>query len=88
MKTSTRERLRINRKRRVKKYVQGNKEKLRLTVFRSAKHVYAQIIDDRAGKTLVAESTMSAAFREKMKSGGILFVFRRVARLARKSVGG
>ena len=70
MKTSNKERLRINRKRRIKKNVQKNKDKLRLTVFRSAKHVYAQIIDDKAGKTLVAESTMSAAFREKMKKGG------------------
>jgi len=70
MKTSNKERLRINRKRRIKKNVQKNKEKLRLTVFRSAKHVYAQIVDDKAGKTLVAESTMSPAFREKMKSGG------------------
>jgi len=58
MKTSTRERLRINRKGRVKKHVQRNKEKLRLTVFRSAKHVYAQIVDDKAGKTLVAESIL------------------------------
>ena len=70
MKTSTRERLRINRKRRVKNHVQRNKEKLRLTVFRSAKHIYAQIIDDKKGKTLLAESTMSPVFREKMKSGG------------------
>ena len=70
MKTSTRERLRINRKRRVKNHVQRNKEKLRLTVFRSSKHIYAQIIDDKEGKTLVAESTTSPAFREKMKSGG------------------
>ena len=70
MKTSNKERLRINRKRRIKKNIQKNKEKLRLTIFRSAKHVYAQIVDDKAGKTLVAESTMSPAFREKMKSGG------------------
>ena len=70
MKTTARERLRINRKKRVKKHVQRNKEKLRLTVFRSAKHIYAQIIDDKEGKTLLAESTMSPVFREKMKSGG------------------
>ena len=70
MKTSTKEQLRINRKRRVKNRVQRNKEKLRLTVFRSAKHIYAQIIDDKEGKTLLAESTMSPVFREKMKSGG------------------
>jgi large subunit ribosomal protein L18 len=70
MKTSAKERLRVNRKRRIKKSVQRNKERLRLTVFRSAKHVYAQIIDDSKGKTLVAESTMSLAFRDKMKNGG------------------
>ena len=70
MKISDRERLRINRKRRVKNQVQRNKEKLRLTVFRSAKHVYAQIIDDKAGKTLVAESTMSLCFLVLMKGGG------------------
>ena len=70
MKASARERLRINRKRRVKNQVQKNQEKLRLTVFRSTKHIYAQIIDDKEGKTLLAESTMSPVFREKMKSGG------------------
>ena len=70
MKTSTREQFRINRKRRVKNNVQRNKEKLRLTVFRSAKHIYAQIVDDKEGKTLLAESTTSAAFRKKMKNGG------------------
>ena len=70
MKTANKERLRINRKRRIKKNVQKTKDKLRLTVFRSAKHVYAQIVYDKAGKSLVAESTMSPAFREKMKSGG------------------
>ena len=70
MKTSNKELLRINRKRRIKKNVQKTKDKLRLTVFRSAKHVYAQIIDDKAGKTLVAESSMSAAFRKEMKNGG------------------
>jgi len=45
-------------------------ERLRLSVFRSAKHIYAQIVDDRAGKTLVAESTVSPAFKGKMKYGG------------------
>ena len=70
MKTAARERLRINRKRRLKNRIQRSKEKLRLSVFRSAKHIYAQIIDDKEGKTLLAESTLSPAFREKMKNGG------------------
>ena len=69
MKASARERPRISRKRRVKNQVQKNQAKLRLTVFRSTKHIYAQIIDDKEGKTLLAESTMSPVFREKMKSG-------------------
>jgi large subunit ribosomal protein L18 len=42
----------------------------RLTVFRSNKHIYAQIIDDTAGQTLVAASTAEADFRKSGKSGG------------------
>lgn len=70
MKTAERQRLRLNRKRRVKRKVQVGQERLRLSVFRSSKHIYAQIVDDRAGKTLVAESTVTPAFKEKMKNGG------------------
>jgi large subunit ribosomal protein L18 len=70
MKTALREKLRKDRKDRVKRRVQRNKDKFRLTVFRSIKHIYAQIIDDKEGKTLVSESTMSPAFRQQMKDGG------------------
>ncbi len=70
MKTAERQRLRENRKIRVKNKVQLNSERLRLTVFKSSKHIYAQIIDDKGGKTLVAESSLSPKFKEKMKNGG------------------
>jgi large subunit ribosomal protein L18 len=70
MKTAERQRLRENRKRRVKNNVQVNTKRLRLTVFKSSKHIYAQIIDDRGGKTLAAESSLSPMFKEKMKNGG------------------
>ena len=70
MKTAERQRLRLNRKRRIKRKTQVGQERLRLSVFRSSKHIYAQIVDDRAGKTLVAESTVSSGFREKMQNGG------------------
>ncbi len=70
MKTAERQRLRLNRKRRIKRKTQVGQERLRLSVFRSSKHIYAQIVDDRAGKTLVAESTVSSAFKEKLKNGG------------------
>ncbi len=70
MKTAERQRLRESRKRRIKGKVQTNKDKLRLTVFKSSKHIYAQIIDDNGGKTLAAESSLSPNFKEKMKNGG------------------
>tara|TARA_B100000686_G_C16771036_1_gene965169 strand:+ start:110 stop:475 length:366 start_codon:yes stop_codon:yes gene_type:complete len=72
MATTHRCRLRQNRKRRVKIRVQKNKNKLRLSVFKSDKHIYAQIIDDIKGQTMAAESTVSKAFKEcGVKSGNI-----------------
>ena len=40
-------------------------DKCRLTVFRSSKHIYAQIIDDISGKTIVSASSLSKDFKEK-----------------------
>ncbi|NGZ05033.1 MAG: 50S ribosomal protein L18 [Magnetococcales bacterium] len=45
-------------------------QKMRLSVFRSAKHIYAQIIDDTKGETLVSASTLEKEVREQIKSGG------------------
>ena len=42
----------------------------RLTIFRSGKHIYAQVIDDEAGVTLVAASTLEESLRGKAGSGG------------------
>ena len=41
----------------------------RLSVFRSSKHIYAQIIDDTAGRTLAAASSIDKDIREKLKTG-------------------
>ena len=41
----------------------------RLSVFRSAQHIYVQVIDDNLGRTLAAASTMDKALSEKLKSG-------------------
>ena len=41
----------------------------RLSVFRSGKHIYAQIIDDAAGRTLAAASTLDASLREGLRTG-------------------
>ncbi len=53
---------RAKRVRRIRKKIQGNSERPRLRVFRSNKHIYAQIIDDSVGKTLVSMSTMDKEF--------------------------
>ncbi|MGH2720673.1 MAG: 50S ribosomal protein L18 [Actinomycetota bacterium] len=54
---------RITRHRRVRKYVSGSAAKPRLAVFRSNRHVYAQVIDDRAGATIAAASTLDPALK-------------------------
>ena len=72
MKTLERERLRLARKKRVKLKVQGHNNRPRLTIFRSSKHIYAQIVDDNEGKTLVSSSSMAKGFKEQMKTGGNL----------------
>ena len=48
---------------RVRKKVAGTQERPRLAVFRSNKHISAQVIDDRAGRTLASASTVEAALR-------------------------
>ena len=53
---------RLKRHLRVRGKISGTAERPRLNVFRSSKHIYAQLIDDVAGKTLAAASTMDKAF--------------------------
>lgn len=55
------------RKARVRKKVSGTSERPRLNVFRSNKHIYAQVIDDGSGATIAAASTNSKGFDEKLK---------------------
>ena len=50
---------RQRRHRRVRRVVRGTTERPRLCVFKSARHIYAQVIDDEQGRTLVAASTLS-----------------------------
>jgi large subunit ribosomal protein L18 len=57
---------RLSRKRRIRKKISGTGERPRLSVFRSARHIYAQIVDDVQGHTLVAASTLSKEIKEKL----------------------
>lgn len=58
--------MRLKRKRRIRKKIFGTPERPRLTVFRSARHIYAQIIDDLHGRTLAAACTLSPEIREQL----------------------
>lgn len=55
---------------RVRRKITGSVERPRLCVFRSAKHIYAQIIEDVSGKTLVAASTVAKGASDSVKNSG------------------
>jgi len=57
---------RIRRKYSIRKRVNGTTVRPRLSVFRSSKHIYAQVIDDTTGETLVSASTQSPEIREDL----------------------
>lgn len=63
--TSAKQAVRFKRKRRIRSVIEGTAERPRLSVFRSNAHLYVQLIDDVAGKTLVAASTQEKEMREK-----------------------
>ena len=60
----------LRRKYHVRKKVFGTSDRPRLSVFRSNRHIYAQIIDDVAGATLVSASTRSKGLRNQLPNGG------------------
>jgi len=72
---------RQRRHRRVRKKVVGTVERPRLAVFRSHKHMYAQIIRDDTGETLVAASTLDPQLRERLAKTGDTAAARGVGRL-------
>jgi large subunit ribosomal protein L18 len=67
MALKTRAEAREHRHRRVRKRVRGTAQRPRLNVFRSAEHIYAQIVDDESGHTLVAASTIDPEVRARVK---------------------
>lgn len=76
-----------SRKRRVRKAVAQGSSRPRLTVYKSLKHIYAQIVDDVTGQTLVAASTMGRDLRDDLKKTGDVEAAKAVgAALGRKAV--
>jgi large subunit ribosomal protein L18 len=76
---------RERRKLRIRRKISGSAERPRLTVFRSSKHIYAQVVDDVAGSTIAHASTLSrdvrAAIDEATKSDAAKQVGAAIAKL-------
>jgi len=72
MSTKTRQDIRQRLHDRIRKKLRGTPERPRLAVFRSQGHIYAQVIDDDAGRTLCAASSLDKDLRAKSKRGGNL----------------
>ena len=72
MRTNQTAQARIYRQGRVRRKVRGTTERPRLSVFRSNKHIYAQVITDIGGTTLLSVSTMSGDLRTQLKKTGDL----------------
>ena len=84
----SKEQSRIKRHQRIRKRLQGTGEKPRLSVYKSLNHIYAQLIDDAAGKTILSASTLEKEIRTNLKHGGNLEAAKKVgASLAEKALG-
>ncbi|MDL2263184.1 50S ribosomal protein L18 [Synergistaceae bacterium OttesenSCG-928-I11] len=70
IKSRSRNEMREHRHRRLRKRVAGTAERPRMSVFRSLKHIYAQIIDDEAGRTLLSASSLDKSLADSLKNGG------------------
>lgn len=78
---------RLKRKVRVRKKIRGTSLRPRLNVFKSARHIYAQLIDDTAGATLVAVSTAIDEVSSGLKYTGNIEAARKVgAEIAKKAL--
>jgi large subunit ribosomal protein L18 len=60
---------RDRRRRSVRKHIEGAPDRPRLSVFRSLKHTYAQLIDDRKGVTIISASTLSVDVKKELGNG-------------------
>jgi large subunit ribosomal protein L18 len=79
--TVTKEAIRERVHRRIRKKVTGTPERPRLAVYRSQGHIYAQLIDDEAGRTLCAASSLDKDLREKSKRGATVASAKAVGQL-------
>lgn len=81
IKQKNRKKITLKRHNRIRVKIFGTSERPRLSVYRSNKHIYAQIIDDVKGLTLVAAGTIEPTLREKFAHGGNIEAAKEVGKL-------
>jgi large subunit ribosomal protein L18 len=81
MSTKTKQDVRQRLHDRIRKKIRGTPERPRLAVFRSQGHIYAQVVDDDAGRTLVAASSLDKDLRAKSRRGGTVAAAKEVGSL-------
>jgi large subunit ribosomal protein L18 len=67
--TSPKTMARLKRKKRIRKHIFGAQDRPRLSVFRSSSHIYAQVIDDTKGETLVSASSLDKEYKQHPVAG-------------------
>ncbi len=83
-----RQKARLKRKKRIRKNLTGTSQRPRMSVFRSARHIYAQVIDDTAGTTLAAASSVEKTVKEQPKFDDKVALAKYVGKLlAERAVG-
>ena len=82
--TAPRLKARLKRKKRIRKNIFVNQDRPRLSVFRSSKHIYAQIVDDIKGSTLVSASTLDKEFKKEKVEGKKVEIAKAVGNLIGK----
>jgi len=71
----------LKRKKRIRKKIAGTAERPRLTVYRSLNHIYAQLVDDAQGRTVLGVSTRSKELQGKLKTADTIAAAQQVGRL-------
>lgn len=77
-------RTRVARRKRIRGKIHGTEARPRLSVFRSARHIYAQIVNDDMGAVLASASTMDRELKEGLEKGGNTEAARKVGELLAK----
>jgi large subunit ribosomal protein L18 len=81
MKVTTKEDIRLRLHTRIRKRLAGSPARPRLAVFRSQSHIYAQVIDDDAGQTMCAASSLDKGLRGDFKRGSNVAAAKAVGKL-------